>query len=77
MRKKPTLDEFRSGGTDSQAASTPTIKNERITKTIRLQKALDILLKKTALERSLTENTRFTESDIIELALKDYFNLND
>lgn len=47
----------------------------RITKTIRMDKSLDLALKRAALERGADSGSRVTESDLIEEALKFYLKL--
>lgn len=47
----------------------------RITKTIRMDKSVDLALKRAALERSAEGGSRVTESDLIQDAIKIYLNL--
>lgn len=82
MRKKPDLNAFLSGGA-AAAAETPSVASEpiqtaadssRITKTIRMTRALEMRLKEEAFRRSMAEGKRVTESDVIEFALNKYLN---
>lgn len=47
---------------------------EKITKTFRLTRAMEIRLKEAAFRRSVAAGKRVTESDIIESALNKYLN---
>ena len=79
MKKKPSLDEFRSGGGESAAGKTDAAAapaasgSERTNKTIRIRKAFDAKLKEDAYHRSVAEGRRVTESDIIDEALEKHF----
>lgn len=46
----------------------------RITKTIRIAKSLDVKLKEEAFKRTMAGGRRVAESDLIEVALLQYFN---
>jgi hypothetical protein len=82
MKKKPSLDEFRSGGSEgavdstvaaaAPVASVPAVA-ERANKTIRIRKVFEAKLKEDAYHRSIAEGRRVTESDIIDEALEKYF----
>lgn len=85
MKKKPSLEEFRSGGSEgavesvaSPAASsargeTVFMVTERASKTIRIRKVFATKLREVAYHRSMSEGRRVTESDIIDEALERYF----
>ncbi|ALR07875.1 hypothetical protein XFHB_13150 (plasmid) [Xylella fastidiosa] len=84
MKIKPSLDEFRGGGSDSdstvKAQSTAPAADarfiavpERISKTIRIRKTLETKLKEDAFHCTQTEGRRVTESDIIDMALEFYW----
>lgn len=86
MKAKPDLDAFRSGGSEGALETAarqdpvPARKpvpsgSERANKTIRLRKDLETRLKEDSHRRSMSENTRVTESDIIEEALAQYFGI--
>jgi hypothetical protein len=85
MKTKPSLDEFRNGGGEgpadtarggaaSAAAAAPATP-ERENKTIRIRKAYGGKLREEAYHRTMAENRRVTESDIIDEALEQYFAL--
>jgi hypothetical protein len=79
MKGKPDLsaaaaDQFLRGGQAAVAEATPAAP-ERITKTIRMDRSLDQALKRAALERSVAAGARVTESDLIDLAIKQYLKL--
>ncbi|ABO60463.1 hypothetical protein KUU78_30865 (plasmid) [Pseudomonas aeruginosa] len=84
MKKKPSLDEFRSGGSEgaveasAPAAAAPTVPvvAERTNKTIRIRKTFEAKLKEDAFHRSQAEGRRVTESDIIDEALEFYWAQN-
>lgn len=80
MRKKPDLIDFLAGGA-AAAAEMPVAdgtailnakNSDRITKTIRMYKSLELNLKEEAHRRTMQEGRRVTESDLIELALNSY-----
>ncbi|MRU28343.1 hypothetical protein [Xylella fastidiosa] len=82
MKIKPSLDEFRGGGSDSTVkdkSTTPVADArfiavpERISKTIRIRKTFETKLKEDAFHCSQTERRRVTESDIIDMALEFYW----
>lgn len=82
MKGKPDINSFLSGaGTDNNAAEemakqipkTANVEQGRITKTIRITRALERKLKEEAFRRSMA-GERTAESDLIEVALLDYFN---
>jgi hypothetical protein len=77
MRKKPNLEAFREGSSDSpikvkeeQTIKVPT--NDRISKTIRLSKNLETQIKMASFHRTM-RGEKISESDIIEEALTQYF----
>ena len=78
MKRKPSLDEFRGGGSEGavEAQSTVTtaatlpVLSERSNKTIRIRKTLERKLKEDAFYRTQSEGRRVTESDIIDEALE-------
>jgi len=80
MKKKPSLDEFRSGDSEiktesySVSLTVPPVM-ERTNKTIRIRKSFEVKLKENAYCRSMTEGRRVTESDIIDEALEKYFTI--
>ena len=47
----------------------------RITKTIRMDRALDLVLKQAALDRTVASGARVTESDLIEQSIRQYLKL--
>jgi hypothetical protein len=63
---------LRAGAGAGLAASADSV---RITKTIRIDRAVDLAIKHAALERTGTGGGRVTESDIIEQAVRQYLNL--
>jgi hypothetical protein len=79
MRGKPDISaeqflragQVASGEGSTGAAAAPA----RITKTIRIDRALDLAVKRTALERQAASGARVTESDLIEAALRHYLKL--
>ncbi len=86
MKKKPSLDEFRSGGGEAPppdgvpAAAVPAVPDaavpatdERVNKTIRIRKSFEKKLKEDAFHRTMTEGRRVAESDIIDEALEKYY----
>lgn len=77
MKKKPSLDEFRSGGGETVTEKTNEIYSvsERANKAIRIRKSFEKKLKENAFYRSMKENRRVTESDIIDEALEKYFKI--
>jgi len=86
MKQKPSLDEFRNGGSEgaveapSRTVPSPASKQapggaERANKTIRLRRDLESRLKEDSYKRSISDGARVTESDIIEEALVRYFGL--
>ncbi|ACQ68888.1 hypothetical protein [Candidatus Williamhamiltonella defendens] len=77
MKKKPSLDEFRSGGGEivKEKSNETYSVSERMNKTIRLRKIFEKKLKENAFHRSMKENRRVTESDIIDEALEKYFDI--
>lgn len=82
MKSKPSLDEFRNGGGEgpadtprggaASAVAAPVVP-ERENKTIRIRKAYGGKLREEAYHRTMAENRRVTESDIIDEALEQYF----
>lgn len=82
MKSKPSLEEFRNGGGEGPAdaarggaasvAAVPATP-ERENKTIRIRKAYGGKLREEAYHRTMAENRRVTESDIIDEALEQYF----
>jgi hypothetical protein len=80
MKGKPSLDSFISGGAadaveTKQVAQTVKVMDEgRSTKSIRLTRRLDMMLKEEAHKRTMAGN-RTSESDLIEEALLNYFNI--
>jgi hypothetical protein len=86
MRKKPDLIDFIAGGA-AAAAEMPVTEgaailnanaksSDRITKTIRMSKSLELNLKEETHRRTMQEGRRVTESDLIELALNAYLSTN-
>lgn len=82
MRGKPDLraaqrDQFLSaaGAAAGETASPPAPEAVRITKTIRMDRTLDLALKQAALDRTIAGGARVTESDLIDLAIKQYLKL--
>ncbi|WP_065497319.1 hypothetical protein [Burkholderia sp. CCA53] len=84
MKRKPSLDEFRSGGSEGAVEATATaavavsvpVVAERTNKTIRIRKTFEAKLKEDAFHRSQAEGRRVTESDIIDEALELYWAKN-
>jgi hypothetical protein len=80
MKGKPSLDSFISGGAadaveTKKVAQTVKVMDEgRSTKSIRLTRRLDMMLKEEAHKRTMAGN-RTSESDLIEEALLNYFNI--
>ena len=79
MKMKPSLDEFRNGGSEGALESSVAVvarapsSVERANKTIRIRKAFEAKLKEHAYHRSVAEGRRVSESDIIDEALEMYF----
>jgi hypothetical protein len=82
MKPKPDvsgsdLAAFVARGAQAQAAAdgmlAPAERVVRVTKTIRIDRAIDIALKRAALERSIASGERVTEQDLIEQALRQAF----
>ncbi|WP_321959573.1 hypothetical protein [Burkholderia cenocepacia] len=83
MKRKPSLDEFRGGGSEGAvesqstasagAAATVPAVSERTNKTIRIRKTFESKLKEDAFHRTQAEGRRVTESDIIDEALEFYW----
>ena len=83
MKKKPSLDDFRSGGSEGAleasaalAAHTVPVVAERTNKTIRIRKSFEAKLKEKAFHRTQEQGRRVTESDIIDEALEFYWAQN-
>lgn len=80
MRKKPNLEEFIDGGaaaaieTKLKEQAVQVVDEGRSTKSIRLTRRLDRLLKEEAHKRTMA-GKRTSESDLIEEALNSYFNI--
>lgn len=82
MRGKPDIsaaaaERFLQGGqaAAAEAPSAPATEPVRITKTIRMDRAVEIELKRAALARSTAAGARVTESDLIDQALRQYLKL--
>ena len=81
MKRKPSLEEFRGGGSEGAveshpvagAAATAPAVPERTNKTIRIRKSFELKLKEDAFHRTQKEGRRVTESDIIDEALQLYW----
>ncbi|CEH40169.1 MULTISPECIES: hypothetical protein [Xanthomonas] len=83
MKRKPSLEEFRGGGSEGAvesqstgpAGATATVPAvpERTNKTIRIRKTFEAKLKEDAFHRTQAEGRRVTESDIIDEALEFYW----
>lgn len=77
MRAKPDINKFLEGGAAAAAEKPAPISasgDEKITKTFRLSKSMEIRLKEAAFKRSAAAGKRVTESDLIEAALNNYLN---
>ena len=79
MKGKPDVmaaqaDQFLRNG-QAAAAEAPATEPVRITKTIRMDRALDLALKRAALDRTVASGARVTESDLIDQAIKQYLKL--
>ncbi len=86
MKPKPkNIDDFLNGGVKAAAEGTATQQppvstpasatDDKIAKTIRLSKALDLAVKREAFERTQAEGRRVTESDLIDAALRQYLGI--
>jgi len=78
MKGKPKdLDAFLSVPPEQKAGVVPSAARPaaRITKTIRISPEIEAALKDAAYHRSKASGQRVTESDLIEEALKKYFNI--
>lgn len=84
MKSKPDVNAFIRGGAAAAAeapatqhpAGTPvSATDDKIAKTIRLSKALDLAVKREAFERTQAEGRRVTESDLIDAALRQYLGI--
>ena len=78
MKSKPkNLDSFLNGSAEQSTATVPSGKRpaQRITKTIRVSHEIEAALKDAAYSRSKESGQRVTESDLIDDALKQYFNI--
>jgi hypothetical protein len=75
--KPKNLDEFLGSAPAEQAPPEPSAARPaaRITKTIRMSPEMEEALKDAAYSRSKAAGRRVTESDLIEDALKKYFNM--
>jgi hypothetical protein len=69
------LDRFLRSGQAAQAEVDQLTEPVRITKTIRIDRALDLALKRAALDRTAASGARVTESDVIDQAIKQYLKL--
>jgi hypothetical protein len=74
MKGKPDISAFLDGAKKESTATKPRPAG-RITKTIRLAPDLEQALKDVAYERSKAISQRVTESDVIDEALRKYFNM--
>lgn len=81
IRSAQNVEQFLRGG-QAAAAETPPSPDSapagealRITKTIRMDRATDLALKRAALEGTIANGARVTESDLIEQAIKLYLKL--
>lgn len=75
MKAKPNIDNFFDGGAAAAAEKTAPVAasgDEKITKTFRLTKAMEVRLKEAAFRQSVAAGKRVTESDIIKAALNTY-----
>jgi hypothetical protein len=80
MKAKPNVGDFVAGSATAAIEGTAHARflagqNPRITKTIRIDRALDMAVKRTALDRQAATGARVTESDLIEAALRQYLKL--
>jgi hypothetical protein len=78
MKSKPkNLDSFLNGSAEQNAVTVSLGKRpaQRITKTIRISHEIEAALKDAAYSRSKESGQRVTESDLIDDALKKYFNI--
>jgi hypothetical protein len=90
MKGKPSIDAFLGGAVAEATTKTPVQKkpvqrkpapeeepvaeSPKFTKTIRLSRGAEILLKNEAHKRSMASGRRVTESDLIEKAIMQYLN---
>lgn len=79
MKGKPDIGKFLDGASEGQIAApkeemSSVAESAKITKTIRLAKSTEILLKNEAHNRSMASGRRVTESDIINNAILQYLN---
>jgi hypothetical protein len=82
MKGKPNLDaaaadRFLQGGAAAagEANGAGAASPARNTKTFRIDRAVEVALKRAALERSVASGSRVTESDLIDQALRHYLKL--
>lgn len=80
MKGKPDISQFLDGAATKETSTTVVRVGRarvvnRMTKTIRLATDLEAALKDAAYERSKNSGQRITESDLIDEALRKYFNI--
>lgn len=85
MKGKPNLDSFLGGAAAAERNAAETsgmepasvLASQRRTKSIRIDPALDMFLKKEAFRRTMASGKRVNESDLIEEALVEHFKIED